>query len=254
MIINEVIRESDAGHSLFKDRIAVILCGGRGSRLGPVTESLPKSLVKVHDKPILWFIFLQLYKHGFRHFIFPLGYKGEMIEEFITQEFKKYDCKLSFVKTGEDSAIAKRLQQVAHLIPEHDDFFLLNGDTFFDFNIDSMYQLHRSKNAFVTLSSVEIIATDGIIIEENGKITDFARDKKVSSLSLGNDHTTWGYVNAGLVWLNKDALHMIDLEECDNLEHELYPKIIKAGRAAHYKIDGDWFAIDTPKDFDIINL
>ena len=254
MSINEVIRQSESRRSLCKNRIAVILCGGRGSRLGPVTESLPKSLVKIHDKPILWYTFLQLYKHGFRHFIFPLGYKGDMIEEFITQEFRKYDCQLSFVKTGKDTPIARRLQQVAHLIPEHDDFFLLNGDTFFDFNIDRMYQLHRSKNAFVTLSSVEIISTYGIIIEEDGKITDFARETKVSSLSLGNDHTTRGYVNAGLVWLNKDALQMIDLEACNNLEHELYPKIIQAGRAAHYKIDGDWFAIDTPKDLDIINL
>lgn len=236
-----------------KDRLAVILCGGRGSRLGPITESLPKSLVKVHDKPILWYTFLMLYKHGFRHFIFPLGYKGNMIEEFITQEFREYDCKIHFVNTGKDSAIAKRLQQVAKLIPEHDDFFLLNGDTFFDFNIDSMYQLHRRKNAFVTLSSVEIISAYGIIIEEEGKITGFAREKKVSSLSLGNDHATRGYVNAGLVWLNKDALQMIDLEACNDFEHELYPKIIQTGRAAHYRIDGTWFAIDTPKDLDIIN-
>lgn len=240
--------------SLLKGRWAVILCGGRGSRLGLFTESVPKPLVQVHNKPILWYTFLMLYNHGFRRFIFPLGYKGNMIEGFITREFEKHDCNIRFIDTGVDTPIGKRLQKIAKLIPEHDDFFLLNGDTFFDFDIVSMYQLHRRKNALLTLSSVEIISAYGIIIEKDGKITDFARDRKVSYFSLDNDRTTRGYVNAGLVWLNKDGLNLIDLEAYSDFEQELYSKIARMGRAIHYKIDGNWFAIDTQKDLSIINM
>ena len=70
---------------------AVILCGGRGSRLGSITETTPKPLVKVHDKPILWYIMNNLISKGIKKFIFPLGYKGEMIEEFVCSNYDGND-------------------------------------------------------------------------------------------------------------------------------------------------------------------
>ena len=126
-----------------KDKWAVILCGGRGSRLGQLTDSIPKALVKVHDKAILWYSFLMLYRHGFRHFIFPLGYKGEMIKEFVNREFDRHNCKFYFVDTGEDTPISMRLKKITNIIPESENFFLLNGDTFFEFNLEKMYNLHH---------------------------------------------------------------------------------------------------------------
>lgn len=233
---------------------AVILCGGRGSRLGSLTDAVPKPLLNVHDKPILWYIFLTLYRQGFRRFIFPIGYKGELIEGFITQEFEGYDCMLRFVETGVDTRIAKRLQIATKIIPDQDNFFLLNGDTIFDFDIEGMYHYHLKKKALVTLTSVEIISPYGIIVEKDGSLFDFSRDRRVSHFSLDHDANIKGYVNAGLSWLNKDSLKLIDLESCENFEQDLYPKVISQGRAAHYKIFGSWFAIDTQKDLHTINL
>ena len=94
--------------SLIKNQCAIILCGGRGNRLGSISESLPKSLIMVHDKPLLWYTVLMLYKNGFRKFIFPLGYKGEMIESFLTQEFDERDIEIRLVETGIDTPIANR--------------------------------------------------------------------------------------------------------------------------------------------------
>jgi glucose-1-phosphate cytidylyltransferase len=240
--------------SLIKNHWAIILCGGRGSRLGSVSESLPKSLIMIHDKPLIWYTVLILYKNGFRKFIFPLGYKGEMIESFITQEFGERDFEIRLVDTGVETPIANRLHKVSKLIPEEDDFFLLNGDTFFDFNISEMYQIHKRKNALLTLSSVEIISPYGILVEEDGVITDFTRNEKISHFSLNGKQDKKGYVNSGFSWINKDALNLIDLEACENFEQELYLKVIKMGKACHYKIDGNWFAIDTQKDLNFINL
>ena len=239
---------------ILKDKRVVILCGGKGSRLGSITENLPKPLVKVHDKPILWYTVLTLYKHGFRNFIFPVGYKGQMIEGFITREFGEYDCDLRFIDTGSGTSIAKRLKMVSKLIIDGSDFFLVNGDTLFDFDLLSMYHLHKRKKALITLSSVEIVSSYGIIVEENGKIVDFAREKKVSYFSLDGGKKRRGFVNAGLTWLNKDALGMIDLDTSKNFEQDLFPKVINNGaKIAHYRIDGNWFAIDTPKDLSIIH-
>ena len=231
----------------------IVLCGGRGSRLGSVTESIPKSLALIHDKPIIWYTFLSLYKDGFRKFIFPLGYRGSMIEEFITKEFDELDCEIRFMDTGEDTPVAQRLHKVSSQIAEKDDFFLINGDTFFDFDILGMYHFHRRKNALATLSSVKIISDYGILIEEEGQLKGFSREEEVSHFTLNRKKSARGHVNSGFVWLNKEALKLIDLENCKNFEQELFQKIIKMGRAAHFKIEGNWFSVDTKKDLNTIN-
>ena len=64
-----------------KTRTAVILCGGKGTRLGSITKKIPKSLVKIKNKPIMWFILKILKKNGFNQFILPLGYKGNLIPD-----------------------------------------------------------------------------------------------------------------------------------------------------------------------------
>ena len=107
---------------LLKSHWVIVLCGGRGSRLDSVTESIPKSLALVHDKPIIWYTFLTLFNYGFRKFIFPLGYRGEMIEEFVTKEFDELGCEIRFLETGLDTPIAQRLQKVSSQIDDGDDF------------------------------------------------------------------------------------------------------------------------------------
>ena len=245
-------------NEILANKWAIVLCGGRGTRLGAITDNAPKPLVEVHNKPLIWYVILTLYKRGFRKFLFPLGYKGEMVEAFVRKEFDKTDCELRFVNTGEaDTPIGRRIDMVKNYIHDYEDFFLLNGDTFFDFDISSMYQLHKRKMALLTLSSIEIISNYGVIIEKNGNIVDFAREKKVSYFSFEGDQKSSegyrGYVNAGLVWLNKSALSYINLKNCVNFEQELYPVLIRKKFAAHYKIEGDWYAIDTQKDLHVLN-
>ena len=236
-----------------REKWVVVLCGGRGSRLAPITNSIPKSLVKVHEKPILWYVFLTLFKYGFRQFIFPLGYKGEMIKEFVAQEFKDRECALMFFDTGVDAPIAQRLEKVKNTIPEHDDFFLINGDTLFDFDIQSMYKFHHERSALLTLSSTDYISTYGIILEESNQVTDFVYGSKVARIFMDKNCTVEGYRNAGFTWLNKDALQLINLAECNNFEDALIREVVKTGRAYHYRIGGDWFPVETQKDLDIIS-
>ena len=232
---------------------AVILCGGRGSRLEAVTEDIPKSLVQVHGKPLLWYTLLNLHKHGFNRFIFPVGYKGDMIEKSISEEFQDYNFEMHFIKTGCGTPIAKRLKKAINVIPDEDDFFMLNGDTFFDFDIEEMYRLHKSKESMLTMSSVELVSSYGLIIEENETLIDFTRESNISYVSLDATQNKLGYINAGLIWINKHALDFVNLDTCENLEQELFPKLIKTNQASHYKIQGNWFPIDTQKDLKKIN-
>ena len=90
-------------------KTAVILCGGKGTRLGLLGKKIPKSLVKIHEYPIIWYIINALRKNSFNHFILPIGYKGKMIEKYLkkNKNFKKND--IDVIPTGENSSIAKRI-------------------------------------------------------------------------------------------------------------------------------------------------
>ena len=234
---------------------AVILCGGRGSRLGSITKETPKPLVKVHGKPIIWYSFLSLYKYGFRHFIFPLGYKGEVIRKYLLETFEgNMGCDIHCVDTGDDTPIAQRMAQVSDLIPDGEDFFLTNSDTIFDFDLDAMYGVHKAEKALVTLSSVEVVSTWGLIHLRDGKIVRFDRERKIRHLVTENDPTLQGRINSGLAYLSKSALQYVDLESCIDFESALYSAIISAGRCSHFELRGCWFPIDTPKDLDVVNM
>ncbi len=196
---------------------------------------------------------MTLHKHGIKNLIFPLGYKGAMLEKYIKKNFKDKDFKMHFIDTGVDSTIAKRLGKISSVIPENADFLLLNSDTIFDFDINAMLRLHRSKKALITLSSVEIISAWGLIHTRKGALAAFSRERKVHYLASKEDAELKGYIYSGIGFINKNALKYIDLETCYDFEQDLYSKIIKMKRAAHFEIDGSWFAIDTPKDIEIIH-
>ncbi len=232
----------------------VILCGGFGSRMGTITKDIPKPLVPIHGQPILWYILKTLHKYGIVNLIFPLGYKGDMLKEYIQENFSNSDFKLHFVDTGVDTPIAKRIDQVSHLLPENADFLLLNSDTIFDFDLNAMFYLHKKEDSLITLSSVEIISAWGLIHKrKDDSIVGFSRERKAHYLSSNDNVDERGYIYSGIAFLNKKALEHIDLNNCYDFEQDLYSTIIQMKRASHYEIEGNWFAIDTAKDYQIIN-
>ena len=120
---------------------AIILCGGRGTRLGNLGKQMPKTLVKIHGKPILWYILKSLLKNSINHFILPLGYKGNQIKKYIKSEpeFKKLNIDL--IETGLDTNISKRIFLVKNKIKSKN-LALLNGDAIFDFHLEKIHQAH----------------------------------------------------------------------------------------------------------------
>ena len=70
-----------------KYKTAIILCGGKGTRLGAIGKKIPKSLIKIHNTEILWYIIMMLKKNSFNHFILPVGYKGKLIKNYLKKEY-----------------------------------------------------------------------------------------------------------------------------------------------------------------------
>ncbi len=238
-----------------KERTAVILCGGRGKRLGSIGDQMPKTLVNVHGKPILWYIFMRLYAEGFRHFVLPLGYRGHLIQGFIDNSLTDFDMRIDAIPTGEETEVGLRLDRVRHLLPD-DSFLLVNGDTLFDFDVAGMADRHDASGADVTLTSCEVVSQFGLLVLQDEKVVGFTRDSIVQGFQVATrpgGAALPARVNAGIALIRKSALDAVDLAKTQNFEIELYQALIARDKARHHPIDGFWFAIDTPKDLDIAN-
>jgi len=232
---------------------AIVLCGGMGARMGALTQDIPKPLIRIHGQPLLWYVLRTLRRNGIRRVIFPLGYKGELIRDYVRTAFADEEMQFELVDTGVDTSIAGRILQIRDLVPQGSDFLLLNSDTVFDFPLHEMFDQHRAASALLTLSSVAIASPWGLIHEKNGSLFSFSRERKMHYLMSDEDPAARGYVNSGIAVLNEAALAFVNTSATHDFEQDVYSRIIQLGRATHYRIHGTWFAVDTQKDLQLIN-
>ncbi len=211
-------------------------------------------MARVVGYPILWYTIMQLHASGFRHFILPLGYRGEQIQAYIDRDLNWLSARIDAVQTGEDTSIGERLHMVRHLLPEGP-FLLANGDCLFDLDFDKLYALHEESDALVTLTACKVVSQYGLIVVQDGNVVSFSRDSVVRAFSIENgpDHDLIGYVNAGITLIDRDALDQIDLLDSSNFEIDLFSQLIGQHRAVHMLIDRYWYAIETQKDLEIAN-
>ena len=118
----------------------VILCGGEGTRLREKTESIPKPLVEIGGKPILWHIMKIYEAHGFNQFVLCLGYKGQLIQEYFEKNANGWN--IECVDTGEKTNTGGRIKKVEHCI-QKDDFMVTYGDGVSNIDIQALVEFHK---------------------------------------------------------------------------------------------------------------
>lgn len=210
----------------------VVLCGGKGTRLSEYTERIPKPLIEVGNKPILWHV-LQLYKSfGCDEFIFCLGYKGDKIKQYFR---KVKNAKIHFEDTGLDANKADRIKMVKHLIKD-DDFFVTYGDDLSDVNINKLYDFHKKNKKVVTLTAVNLISPFGIL--EFGRKGDVAGFKEKPKLDY--------FMNGGFYVFSKKIFSY--MKKGYDLEKETFEELAKANQIAAFKHKGFWKSMNTLKD------
>lgn len=211
----------------------VILCGGKGLRIGQLTEKIPKPLLKVADRPILWHV-MKIYKsQGFCNFILCLGYKGEKIREYFRNNNDE-GWNIQFVETGSESTKSERLQQVKGLI-KGDIFFLAYGDDVADVNLHKLLKFHKKMGLIVTITIVMMISEFGLVeIDRKNLITEF-KEKPILDK----------WMNGGFMVMNKKILDYLTLGE---LEKEVFGKLVKLKQICAYEHLGKWKAMNTLKD------
>ncbi len=211
----------------------VILCGGEGTRLREYTEAIPKPLVDVGGKPIIWHI-MKIYSHyGFNDFVLCLGYKGEKIRQFFANNNSE-GWKIEFVDTGEKSNKAERLMQVQHLIKD-EIFLLAYGDDVSDVDIRKVIDFHMQYGKTVTLTAVNPESQFGVLNLDGDKVAGFVEKPKLG---------VW--INGGFFVMDKSIFKY--LKKGNELEDQTFKELALKGEVMAYRHSGFWKCMNVFKD------
>ncbi len=209
---------------------AIILAGGRGKRLRPITDYVPKPLVPIKNVPIIEWQLKYLKKFGITEVIICTGYKQEMIENHLDMKDIGIKIKFSIEKSplGTGGAIKKAGEMI-----KDKSFFVINGDTIT--NID-LKKLQAKKNA---IAAIELRTKYGILETEDDKIMNFREKKEISD--------TW--MNAGIYHLEKEVLRK--LPKKGDIEKTVFPDYAKKGLLNTVKFkNAKWYSVDSFKDME----
>ena len=201
--------------------------------MGEASEKIPKPMLPVGEKPILWHIMKIYAAQGFNDFILCLGYKGDKIKEYFEKNNHE-NWKIHFVDTGEHATKSERLAKVKGLITG-ENFFLSYGDDLADIDFNKLLKFHEYMGLTATITGVRLLSAFGIVeMTEENIITNF-REKPVL------EH----WMNGGFMVLNKKIFDHLHLGE---LEDKIFPILAKEGKICAYKHKGEWKSMNTLKD------
>jgi glucose-1-phosphate cytidylyltransferase len=236
---------------------AVILAGGLGTRISEETSTIPKPMIEIGGRPILWHIIKQYSYYGINDFIICLGYKGSAIKHYFAHYYltksdvtidmrdntSNYSAnaadpwKVTLVDTGENSMTGGRLRRIRDYVKDDEAFCLTYGDGLSNVNIGESIEFHRKHGKLATVTAVQPTERFGLLDIQGDLVKKFKEKPKGDA----------NYINGGFFVLSPKVL---DLIEDDQTIWERAPleTLAHRGELAAYKHDGFWHCIDTLRD------
>jgi len=213
----------------------VILCGGKGTRMWPLTEEVPKPLIRIGDRAILWHLMKRYSTFGHKNFILCLGHMKEKIVEYFSQPENKEDWNINFIDTGLNSLKAERVIKIKDLIIT-DNFFLSFADDLSSVNIPDLVNFHLDKQKIITLTSVPLYSQFGVLEINNGyEVHSFKEKPRINEY----------WINGGFYVCNKKLFDFLHLGE---LEGEVLSNLASKKEVAAFKFEGFWKCMNTSKE------
>jgi glucose-1-phosphate cytidylyltransferase len=222
----------------------VILCGGRGTRLREHTESMPKALVEIGGRPILWHVLGIYAAQGLREFVLCTGYKGEMIERFVAEQEWPAGIEVECVPTGEDTPTGGRIKLAEDRLGG-ETFCATYSDGVADIDLAALLARHREHGGLATVTVVQPPIQFGVA----DLINDAAGDDRVVGFREKPPSEHW--VNGGFFCFEPGVLDYLD--ETSVLEREPLERLAAAAQLHAYRHDGFWDCMDTYKDAVALN-
>lgn len=235
----------------------LILAGGYGTRLSEVTDLIPKPMVEVDGKPILWHIMKIYSSYGFNEFVIMLGYKGYAIKEyFANYSLHQSDVtinlvdnslevlnnssepwKITLVDTGLNTMTGGRIKRVENLIGD-ESFLLTYGDGVSDININDLVASHSKHNGAITMTAVQPDGRFGTFEEGN--------DTKIKSF-IEKPRGDGSWINGGFFVCDPKVFKYLKNDQCI-FEQEPLQNLASDGELHRYRHSGFWKCMDTLKD------
>jgi glucose-1-phosphate cytidylyltransferase len=217
----------------------VVLCGGRGTRLRERTESVPKALVEIGGRPIVWHV-IQIYAaQGFQRFLLATGYMGDAVARFAAAERWPAGVSVECVDTGLDTPTGGRIARLGERLREGS-FCATYADGVADVDLGALIDFHRAHGGLATLTVVRPNLQWGVAELEGERVTGFAEKPR-------SEH----WINGGFLCFEPGALSCLD--EDSVLEREPLQELAAEGQLHAFRHEGFWDCMDTYKDAVVLN-
>ena len=239
----------------------IILAGGFGTRLSEKTEKIPKPMLPIGEKPILWHIMKTYAFYGYNNFFLALGYKSEVIKDYFlnyhtlnsdftvnlatgvvtTLQRDEVNWNVTLVDTGYNTMTGGRLKRLQKFIGKYT-FLLTYGDGVADIDLSELIKFHKNHGKLVTVTAVRPGARFGELELEDSIVTSFIEKPQLKQ----------GWINGGYFVIEPEFFDLIS-GDSDMLEREPLERAAQAGELMAYKHYGFWKCMDTLRDKNILN-
>lgn len=234
----------------------MILAGGLGSRLAEETELVPKPMVEIGGRPILWHIMKQYGHFGFNEFFIALGYRGEVIKRFFmeyyslngsitinlmggevdTHDRECEDWIVHLNNTGDETNTGGRVRRLAPQLTDGT-FMVTYGDGVADINLRELLDFHRSHGRIATVTAVRPPARFGGLIFEGDLVADFTEKPQIGE----------GWINGGFLVFEPQVFDYLEGDD-SSLEADALEQLAANKQLAAYRHEGFWQCMDTLRD------
>ena len=238
----------------------IILAGGFGTRLSEYTDTIPKPMVSVGGRPIIWHIMQTYASHGHKDFLVALGYKAEVVKEYFMKysalntdfnvdlasgeitslQAESIDWSVTLVNTGSNSMTGGRVKRLAPLL-DNEPFMLTYGDGVANVDVKALVNFHKSHGKMVTVTAVHPTARFGELEIDDDHIKSFKEKPQTGK----------GWINGGYFVVQPEFLDLIAGDHTV-LEREPLERAAAMGEMMAFKHDGFWQCMDTKRDRDFL--
>jgi glucose-1-phosphate cytidylyltransferase len=212
----------------------VILAGGLGTRISEYTKTIPKPMIQIKGKPLIYYIMKHYAKYGFKEFYIALGYKGKIIKDYFNKNF--FDWEINLIDTGLKTMTGGRLKRLTKFLGD-ETFMLTYGDGLSNVNLKKLLKFHNINKKMVSMTAVRPPARFGAIKFKGNKVSYFKEKSKLDE----------GWINGGFFVMEPKFLKLIK-DDKTILEREPLETSSKKGELLAYKHYDFWLCMDTKRD------
>jgi len=220
---------------------ALILAGGEGTRLRPLTSTVPKPVVPLVDRPFVVFMLDWLRSNGVDDVIMSCGHLAHGVRN-VLGDGSAFGLRIRYVEEPRPLGTGGALKFAEALLDDR--FLMLNGDTLTDYDLTAQIAQHERNGAVATLALTPVTdpSNYGLVrIESNGDVTDFVEKPSADALDAPQ-------VSAGVYVLEREVLGLLEPDQPASIERDVFPRLISQGLKGHV-IDGYWLDIGTPERY-----